>query len=222
MAKARIPTKAPAKATEALPQLESLRPALAELERAAYWLADRFCSQITHKVVVTIQTKGKKANCLGWFSEAQWSTREGEDVHEINVTAESLQGEVIDIFHTMAHELCHLENNFADIKDVAKGGRHNRKFQETAELFQLVVEDPVDGRGYTTSGLTEDFEKEVREDFKPDVGAFNLFRQVKLKEKTVNKTKAYICSCEDSATLRTAKDFQATCDVCGEPFVLKA
>ncbi len=215
MAKAKAPP-------EALAQLESLRPALAELERAAIWIANRRLSQITHRVVVTIQTKGKKANCLGWFSEAQWSTREGEDVHEINVTAESLQGEVIDIFHTMAHELCHLENNFNEIKDVAKGGRHNKKFEETAEIMGLVVEAPVDGRGYTTAGLTKDFEAEVMEEFKPDVAAFNLFRQVKLKNKAVNKTKAYICSCEDSATLRTAKDFQATCDVCGEAFVIKS
>ena len=209
------------KKEEALQDLESLRPALAELERAAVWIANRTLDNITHKVLITIQSRGKKANCLGWFDKARWSTREGEPIHELNITAEYLQRDPVDIIETMAHELCHLQNSFADIKDVAKGGRHNKKFKEQAEIMGLAVEEPYDGRGYAYTSLTDEFREEILEDFKPDVVMFNLFREIKLVPKAENKTKAYICECEKGPTIRTAKEFRATCDDCQASFVLK-
>lgn len=210
-----------AKKTEALRQLESLRPALAELERAATWLAERKLDIIDHKVLVTIQTKGKKAGCTGWFAESQWSTREGEPVHEINVSAEYLNRAPEEIIETMAHELCHLQNNFVGLKDVAKGGRHNKNFRETAETMGLIVAEPHDARGHAYTSLGDELKEAILNEFKPDVAMFNLFREVKLKEKAVNKTKAYVCACDDGPVVRTAKELTATCDICAAQFVLK-
>ena len=209
------------KKTETLGQLESLRPALAELERAAMWLAERRLDIINHKVLVTVQTKGKKASCTGWFAKSQWSTREGEPVHEINISAESLNRAPEEIVETMAHELCHLQNEFAGVKDVAKGGRHNKNFKETAEIMGLVVETPYDAKGHAYTSLGEELKAAIETEFVPDVAMFNLFREVKLKEKAVNKTKAYVCACVDGPVVRTAKKFEATCDICATGFILR-
>lgn len=200
---------------------ESLVPAIRELERFGNWFLNRRCDIPDQPVTVTVQTRGKQAALCGKFTPERWSTREGSPVHEINVCAEWLKADVPDILETMAHETVHYWTHFLQIKDYAKSGRHNKNFKEYAEIAGLTVEEPRDRLGFAYTSLTDDLRTEIEQDFKPDHTAFALFRTVPAPVPTASKTKAYICQCADGPTVRTGKEFNATCDDCNTQFIPK-
>ena len=84
-------------------EIASLTPALDELERAIAWAAQPTGIPSEHRIVPTIQTRGRRRAC-GWFLQSSWSTREGELCHEINFCAEMLDSPVEDIVETAVHE----------------------------------------------------------------------------------------------------------------------
>lgn len=201
--------------------MESLQPAMAELERAVAWAA-REVDDIPFHVVPVIQTRGRKSKCAGWFSVDQWSTREGENVHEITFCAEQLDQDPVDIVGIAIHEVVHLWCHFMKVKDVSTGGRHNKEFKEHAEISGLEVHKPYDSYGYGYTTVGDDLRKRIEKEFKPDVAAFNLFRLVKPSTTKPVKTNAWICEC-DKLTLRipAQQTLDATCNKCKTKFVPK-
>ena len=201
---------------------ETIVPALDELARAVAWCSSTI-DEIPFKVVVVIQTQGKKARCAGWFSHDQWSTREGEMVAEITVTAELLNRDPVEIIATIMHEIVHVWQHFLGLKGVSTGGRHNRVFAEYAEIVGLEVLRPaVDsyGLGYTTP--SEELRERIENEFQPYVAAFNLFRLIKLKPKKTVTTNAWVCGCEGiTARIPMKKVMNSTCHECGEKWEKK-
>ena len=203
--------------------VESIRPALKELERAAIWgytLTGDYLSG--HKVTIVLQTRGKKATCQGWFLQNGWATREGDDVHEITITSETLYKDPVEIVATVIHEIAHLANHEMGTKDVSKGGRHNKAFKETAESFGLEVLKPTDSRGFAYTKPSPALVTKIEKDFVPDVPAFSLFKTLlEPKPKQPSKTVAYQCS-EGCPRIRAAagKPVNAECNACGEHFTL--
>ena len=63
-------------------EIKTLQPAMGELERILKW-SSKTTGIGQDRVVPTIQTRGKKARCGGWFAPDRWSTREGDLCHEI-------------------------------------------------------------------------------------------------------------------------------------------
>ncbi len=210
-------------------KFESLNPALTELERIANFAWNRtYVSQRDVKysgppIVVTVQSKGKKANCLGWFWANRWSTREGTECHEISISAEFLGRSAEEIAETVIHEVVHLWNHIEGIKDCSDSGRHNKKFKEAAISMGLRVFDPWDSRGFAYTEMNNELVEAVREDLKPDVAAFNVFRLTPSKTSKSRKTKAYICNCEQ-ATVRVSEgvELDATCNTCDVNYRLKS
>lgn len=201
--------------------LESLRPAMAELERAVVWAGQRI-DNVPFKLVPVIQTKGRKAKCTGWYSADQWSTREGEDVHEITFCAEELNTDPVDIVAIAVHEVIHFWTNYLELKDMSTGGRHNKVFKEYAEIMGLECAKPYDSYGYGYTTPTEELRKRIEKGFKPDVAAFNLFRLVKPSTAKPVKTNAWICDCDNLTVRIPAKQtLDATCHKCNEKFVPK-
>ena len=98
--------------------IESLQPAMDELERAIRWVAEPTGIVAGHRVVPVTQTRGKKHACA-WFSPNRWSTREGEVCHEISLTAEDLSRDVTAIVATAAPEVAHLWACSEGITDVS-------------------------------------------------------------------------------------------------------
>ncbi len=201
---------------------ESIVPALDELARAVAWCSDTI-DEIPFKVVVVIQTQGRSARCAGWFSHDQWSTREGEMVAEITITAELLNRDPVDIIATIMHEIVHVWQHFLGLKGVSTGGRHNRVFVEYAEIVGLEVQRPaVDSYGLGYTRPSEELRERIEDEFQPDVAAFNLFRLIKTKETKKVTTNAYWCSCQGLTLRIPAKQtLDATCHVCDVKFVLK-
>ncbi|NIR13705.1 MAG: hypothetical protein GWN86_07045 [Desulfobacterales bacterium] len=215
-----MPRKSTKKPAEPKPEhaveLHSLRPGLEELERAIDWVAARAGIENQQRVVPTIQTTGKKANCYGWFMPDRWSTKEGELCHEMTFCAEHLSREPESIVASVVHETVHLWCHAQGLKDVSKSGYHNKVFKKHAEQLGLECAPPMDGRGhaYTRAGaeLLEDIEK----DFQPDVGRFNLFRvAVPSKPRVPSKMKKWQCGC---TTVRCATELVADCEACGQKF----
>ena len=124
------------------PLIDSIRPAIAELERLVEWAYARYggerpdgCSP----VVVLVQTRGAKKKACGWFWAERWSTREGALRHELTLTAEQLSRPVPEILATTIHEVVHFFARDNGIQDVSQGGRHNGEFREVAQDFGLIV-----------------------------------------------------------------------------------
>lgn len=108
-------------------------------------------------VVITIQSKGK-TNSLGWFTiNPAWVVGDDSELHEINMSSESLKREFNEIAKTLLHEMVHLHCHVNEIKDVSRNYTyHNKRFKEQSELHGLKYKyDAPDPKiGYSAMQLT--------------------------------------------------------------------
>lgn len=63
------------------------------------------------------------------------TTTKREGFHEIMVSGENLARGAREVFGTVAHEVAHAVNIAKGIRDVDSNGRHNKRFQSTAQAF---------------------------------------------------------------------------------------
>ncbi len=172
-------------------------------------------------VEITVQSKGRKSDILGWFTvDKVWRNNFfGQDKikiarHEINLSAEHLNRSLEEIVGTVIHEMVHYKNLIDGVKDTSSGQYHNKKFLIAAESVGLVVEKGKRGFAYTS--LSEDLKKWVDEqNFYSD--AFRFFRMmVENTTKAKTKMKKWECGC---TIIRCAVDLKAKCLACGEKFI---
>lgn len=196
--------------------IESLQPAMDELERAIRWVAQPTNITEGHRVVPVIQTKGKTAACA-WFSPNRWSTREGQLCHEITFTAEHLARDVDSIVATAAHEVAHLWAFSESVVDVSGNQYHNLEFRRRAELLGLFCpQGRVSGRGWAVVEATEALKQRISDELKPDYQAFNLFRLAfRARPTAQTKMVKWTCGC---TTVRCATELEAECWKCGRAF----
>ena len=199
--------------------IESLQPALEELERAIRWVAEPTSVGTGHRVVPVIQTKGKTRACA-WFSATRWSTREGGLCHEISFTAEDLARDVTDIVATAAHEVAHLWAYSEGVADVSGNQYHNAEFKSRAEALGLCHPmGRVPGRGWGYTASTEDLARRISDEFQPDYQAFHLFRlSYQSRPKSRTKMAKWRCGC---TTVRCATGLDADCRRCGMSFEME-
>src|SRR6516164_2856773 len=114
-----------------VPEGNSLRPALAELERAFTQFAFLFKREMPLPVI-TVQTKGRRL-AAGWFAPEKWQHNQREAgpavLPEINLCAEYLAASVEEIAHVLIHEMCHYANALEGIRDCAQNCYHNKHFK---------------------------------------------------------------------------------------------
>lgn len=176
-------------------EILSLRPALEELERAVKWAYALTGDRTGPPVTVSIQTKGRKSYCA-WFDPNRWETKEGQQVHEINMSAEHLFDDPLEVIGYMLHETAHLNNHDFGITDVSKGGRHNKKFGELAETFGLEASG-AEGKEWNCTKLGPQMRERIEKEFKPDYAALSLFRTVPNKKKGRKSTRSWSCNGDD-------------------------
>jgi len=150
----------------------SLRRPIAELERWAEKMVFWFEPQRIPLPVITIQSTSRGA--LGWFAWACWESRDGAILDEINFVPEHLGRDVFDIAETLMHELVHLANFAAGIKDCTSNQYHNSHFRDRAVAIAMTCTRTAK-RGWSKTGLTPELRERIAGLY-PDASAFDLFR----------------------------------------------
>jgi hypothetical protein len=150
----------------------SLRRPIAELERWAAEMVFWFKPQSLPLPVITIQ--GGHRLALGWFAWSRWETRDAAILDEINFVPEYLNRDVFDIAETLLHELVHLANYTARIRDCTSNQYHNRHFRDRAAGVGLACER-MSPYGWAKTSLTPALRERVAA-LQPDANAFDLFR----------------------------------------------
>jgi hypothetical protein len=201
-------------------EIESLIPAIAELERTIEYLNTcTFPSGAkldikNMRITPIIQTQGGR-DCYGAFTPGIWITVHGES-HEIKVSAEHLNRPAILIAATVLHELVHAWNFSHSIDDCSNRGLyHSGKFKDAAERFGLQCPEFNKKNGHGITYLTPAMEAQIIAELQPREEAFTLCRQViekKENTKTKNKQFKWICDCNHCLS---ATEVNFVCQNCG-------
>ena len=186
----------------------SILPLITELERIYGILAVKYGIK-AKQPLITIQTRGRQKNTLGWFWDKKWQHDKNE-VGEINICAENINKNPIE---TLIHEMAHFSNAFENIKDCNSQQYHNKKFKERAEAYGLNVEK--DGRhGYAITSLSKDTEAYLKT-LNINYKLFELVRKENFSVTALTKMKKFTCGC---TIARCATILDATCKLCGKIF----
>lgn len=87
--------------------------------------------------IVTIQSTPR---AYGHVTVSKVWKRKGEQRHEMNIGAETLERPIEDVVATIMHEAVHLYNLAHGAQDCSRGGSyHNKRFKEEAERRGLVI-----------------------------------------------------------------------------------
>ena len=208
-------------------KIDSIRPATGEAERAVKWSGNYVQAKLgkagrTVNAVATIQTRGRKARCEGWFAPDRWQTRDGETRCEINISAETLLQDPEETVKIAIHEVIHTLHHSLDIADTASNGRHNRKFKKAAEAVGLIVAEPSDSYGYGYTTLSDELREVIQTDFKPDAAKWHMFRKEiapKIKKQKPSTKRTWECDCGIKVNVAAGIEFDATCNECDTQFV---
>jgi hypothetical protein len=213
----------------------SLRPAIAELERWAAEMILWFEPQRLPRPVITIQCGDRRS--YGWFAWSRWENHDGAILDEINFVPEYLSRNLFDTAGTLLHELVHLANFTAGIKDFSSNRYHNGKFRDRAVSVGMSCER-FDPYGWAKTGLTPVLHERIAL-LQPNAHSFDLFRLppaprkeigidvvdvegdeqscVQTKKKKLSKWTCFgACA---AAWVASGTELQATCDACGGAFV---
>ena len=88
--------------------------------------------------IITIQSTPR---AYGHVTVAKIWQRKGENRHELNMGAETLNRPIEEVVATMVHEMVHLWNLAEGVQDCSRGGTyHNKRFKEEAERRGLSIE----------------------------------------------------------------------------------
>jgi hypothetical protein len=197
----------------------SIHPAEKELERLNLAFAPLF-GNLTEADLprITIQSRGRKRNALGWFAPKRWIDKDGTHMHELTICAEALNLPIEETVDSLLHEMVHHANYLAGIRDAGNDNRyHNRRFKEKAESVGLIVEKDM-RLGWSRTSLGPELKQILsRLNVKADV--FAAYRiQPPENGKQPTKMKKWVCACP--VIVRCAVEMHGHCDDCGEPWRL--
>lgn len=113
-----------------------------EIVKSLYKAFDHFNSHYGLDLptpVINVGAAGRR-QALGWFYGESWENKDGTVQHEINISAEYLSRKPDDVLETMIHEIVHMVNRVAGVKDCSAGSQyHNKHFKNKAEELGLEV-----------------------------------------------------------------------------------
>lgn len=217
----------------------SIIPVIAKLETLFQVLNEQFYENELPTPVIVASTTGKK-RAFGWCTAYRaWTDKTIADVHspsdqltddeikiinhedgyfEINICAEYLDRDFLDICETMMHEMVHLYCAIHDIHDTTQNGvYHNKNYKEAAEKHGLDVKRSK--YGYCETSLTYEaieFLKTLDQD------RFVLHRRDPKsteKKKAKQSLRKYMCpSCQ--CIIRASHDVKVICSECDQLFLL--
>lgn len=163
--------------------------------------------------IITIQKA--RQNNLGYLTlDKIWKNKNGENsYYEMNISAHSLHGDIVEIVGIVLHEMVHEYNLLNGIKDHS-GAIHNKRFKKEAERVGLVVErSDKCGFGYTFCG--EELKSFILNEVNPDGTLFQFARipdqiETKPRVKRIFKYKCPECDLE----IKAKSDTRVLCCNC--------
>ncbi len=186
----------------------SIIPIIKELERVYDILANTFNLKYD-RPLITIQTKGRSKDMLGWHWADKWEKGK-KSISEINICAEDLNKNPIE---TLIHEMVHYANSCDKIEDCNNAGYHNKSFKSKAESYGLNVEKQ--GRhGWANTHLSEKAQVIIN-NLKVNYKIFELYRKAHITITAPTKMKKYTCGC---TIVRCATILEAKCSKCNNEF----
>ena len=189
----------------------SIIPIIKELERVYEALALKFESKHV-RPIITIQTKGRQKQTLGWHWTDKWQSGK-KSFSEINICAEDLNKNPIE---TLVHEMAHHANDCDKIEDCNNAGYHNKAFKTKAESYGLNVNKQ--GRhGWAETSISDKLQG-ILNTIKPDYKVFELYRKEHVTIAAPTKMKKFSCGC---TTIRCATALEAKCLKCNNNFEIK-
>ena len=198
-----------------MPLQHSLLDPIQELERAYQFFNQQlFSNTLNEKVIITIQTRGRRTNALAWYWQQRWGADKDEVIAEINFSAETLC--LSDPYESLIHEMVHHACALQGIKDTSRGNKyHNKRFKEQAELAGLECQnDQKVGWAYTSLGERA---TRAKEELKPKPELFKYLRFGEETKKRKKKLKKWKCDCY-SVWSEASNEIKAVCQQCGQEF----
>lgn len=188
--------------------MNSINPIIKELERVYDALAKDFKLKAS-RPIITVQTKGRQKDTLGWYWSEKWQL-DKKEIGEINICAEGLNKQPIE---TLIHEMVHYANYCEKTEDCNAHQYHNKNFKTKAESYGLNVEKQ--GRhGWAFTTLSDTLKPKL-EKLKINYKLFKLYRKTSRSLTLPTKMKKYRCDC---TTVRCATDLNAKCLSCSKEF----
>lgn len=120
------------------------------LEKLFRTLNERYFDNSIEELIITIQSTPR---AYGHITVAKaWRKGNGDLRHELNIAAGTLDRPIEEIVATVLHEMVHLANLQAGVRDCSRSGTyHNKRFKTTAEACDLRIEyDPRIGWSVTS------------------------------------------------------------------------
>lgn len=204
---------------------KNLAEVITELHKAFDCLNKAFFRGTLPSVIITIQSKGKR-DALGWFSTGKVWDDGTQEKHEINISAEYVNRDFMEIMRTLLHEMIHLFCCVNNIKDTSRGGSyHNKNFKAVSENHGMYYsDDAFDKRvGWSFCKLTDE-SKEIIKGFGIDEGVFSLKRYDFSAQKNEEKKKTNIIKwqCPCGNIVRSSKpNLKLICGDCMQPFEMQ-
>lgn len=197
----------------------SVRPIVETLEAMFTALNEKLFAGALEKPVITVSPDTTKG-ALGWFTTWRAWTRDTDDslnatsgYYEINCCAEHLSRPIEEVVGTLPHEMVHLYNHQAGIKDTSRGGwYHNEQYRKAAEAHGLTV-TKSDKYGWAHTALNDELKTWLA---KQDATTFDLHRRAvpKKQRKTVKSHSIkYQCPCCGNS-VRATKPVSIRCEDC--------
>jgi len=186
----------------------SIIPVIKELERIYDTLSKQYNLKYD-RPIITVQTKGRKKETLGWFWDKKW-THGKKEIGEINICAEDLNKNPIE---TLVHEMVHYSNSCDKIEDCNNHGYHNKYFKLKAEKYGLNV-NKTGRHGWGKTSLGKDLQV-ILNNLKINYKVFEIYRNEHKTFTLPTKMKKWKCEC---TTIRCATDLRAKCLNCNKTF----
>ena len=200
----------------------SITPVVKALEDVFHRLNGRFFESRLSTPVITVSPDPRRKDRLGWCTTRRvWQDGQSDGYFEINICAEFLNRPFDEMCSTLLHEMCHLLNAEAEVKDTSRAGTyHNEKFRETAEAHGLMA-DKTKFQGYCETSLTPEAAEFIET---LDRTEFILYREDKAAEgesgepaAKPSSSRRYVCpGCGTKIT--ATKDVSIRCESCNVLF----
>jgi len=197
----------------------SLLAPIQELERAYQFFNQRlFNNELNEKIIITIQTRGRRSNALAWYWQQRWDSKESgtsERIAEINFSAETLRTN--DPYESLIHEMVHHYCAIKGIRDCSRSGKyHNKRFKKAAESAGLICQrDERIGWAFTSLG---DKAEQAKKQLVPKLEVFKYLRYEEVKASGKKKLKKWSCFCYCFWS-EASNQIEAKCLGCDEVFV---